>query len=49
VKKICGIDEKAFMKMPSTKERKNIEFDKMDDRKLGMMVVFTEAVLKSLC
>jgi hypothetical protein len=49
VKKIFGIDEKAFMNMPSTKDRTHIEFDEMDDRKLGIMVGFTEAVLKSLC
>jgi hypothetical protein len=49
VKKIFGIDEKAFMNMPSIKDRKNIEFDEMDDRKLGIMVGFTEAVLKALC
>jgi hypothetical protein len=49
VKKIFGIDEKAFMNMPSIKDRTNIEFDEMDDRKLGIMVGFTEDVLKSLC
>jgi hypothetical protein len=49
VKKLSGINEKAFMNMPSTKDRTNIEFDEMDDRKLGVMVGFTEAVLKSLC
>jgi hypothetical protein len=49
VRKIFGIDEKAFMNMPSIKDRTNIEFDEMDDRKLGIMVGFTEAVLKSLC
>lgn len=49
VKKLFGIDEKAFMNMPSISDRTNIEFDEMDDRKLGIMVGFTEAVLKSLC
>jgi hypothetical protein len=49
VKKLFGIDEKAFMNMPSINDRINIEFDEMDDRKLGIMVGFTEAVLKSLC
>jgi hypothetical protein len=49
VKKVFGIDEKAFMNMPSTKDCINIEFDEMDDRKLGIMVGFTEAALKSLC
>jgi hypothetical protein len=49
VKKKIGIDEMAFMNMPSIKDRTNIEFDEMDDRKLGIMVGFTEDVLKSLC
>jgi hypothetical protein len=49
VKKIFIIDEKAFMNMPSTKYHTNIEFDEMDHRQLGIMVGFTEAVLKSLC
>jgi hypothetical protein len=42
VKIVFGIDEKAFINMPSTKDRTNIEFDEMDDS-------FTDAVLKSLC
>jgi hypothetical protein len=49
VKKLFGIDEKTFINMPSIKDRTNIEFDEMDDRKLGSMVGCTEAVLKSLC
>jgi hypothetical protein len=49
VEKLFGIDEKAFMNTPSINDRTNIEFDEMGDRKLGIMVGFTEAVLKSLC
>jgi hypothetical protein len=49
LKILFGIDEKAFMNMPSRKDRTNIEFDEMDDIKLGIVVGFTEAVLKSLC
>jgi hypothetical protein len=49
VKKVCGIDEKAFINMPSTKDRAHIEFDELDDRRLGTMVDFAEAVVKSLC
>jgi hypothetical protein len=37
------------MNMPSINDRTNIEFDEMDDKKLRIMVGFTEAVLKSLC
>jgi hypothetical protein len=45
VKKVFGIDQKAFINMSSTKDRTNIDFDELDDRTLGIMIGLAEAVI----